>query len=390
MGRRRSPAPAARTRAGDAADLRSCGQASVHRLAGQRLGERQPAATRGNEFYTHPGAPGRPPTTSTTAVSAMILRSAASSRCRTRGAWRPAMYAPLLGFAVPGGQIDGASELANPSPKRPDRSVSRPGCCAVRPYQGERERISVALNSGSDRHVGARPQGLDLACGSPGRPGFRYRRRRRRAYGYPPAACTSTPPLGPSRHQGRARGGAQEARSRGGSCRGWAFRIQRQARSAVPRISGRPRLVTGFSMRKRLPVMVWPARDPFGIRGPARASPVTRTASAFDRLLDLVGTWAAPAAPGLSRGHGRPPGKHGHRRQAGHAHGQSARRGLAEPAASRRAAAVRRSGGRSGALQRPADRSRKPTGCAVPPRRPCAPAPGSIAGETRPRSGPAA
>jgi hypothetical protein len=40
----------------------------------------------GNEFHTHPGPTGRAPTTSTTAASARMLRSAASSRCRTRGA----------------------------------------------------------------------------------------------------------------------------------------------------------------------------------------------------------------------------------------------------------------------------------------------------------------
>jgi uncharacterized protein (TIGR02466 family) len=57
----------------------------------------------------------------------------------------PAMYAPLLGFAVPGGQSAGASELIYP---KSGQLVLFPSWLAhaVRPYHGERERISIAFN----------------------------------------------------------------------------------------------------------------------------------------------------------------------------------------------------------------------------------------------------
>jgi uncharacterized protein (TIGR02466 family) len=59
----------------------------------------------------------------------------------------PAMYAPRLGFAVPGGQSAGASELIHP---RSGQMVLFPSWLlhAVRPYHGDRERISVAFNFG--------------------------------------------------------------------------------------------------------------------------------------------------------------------------------------------------------------------------------------------------
>ena len=59
----------------------------------------------------------------------------------------PAMYAPLLGFAVPGGQSAGASELIHP---KSAQLVLFPSWLlhAVRPYRGDRERISVAFNFG--------------------------------------------------------------------------------------------------------------------------------------------------------------------------------------------------------------------------------------------------
>jgi uncharacterized protein (TIGR02466 family) len=59
----------------------------------------------------------------------------------------PAMYAPLLGFALPGGQSAGASELIHP---RSGQLVLFPSWLlhAVRPYRGDRERISVAFNFG--------------------------------------------------------------------------------------------------------------------------------------------------------------------------------------------------------------------------------------------------
>jgi len=59
----------------------------------------------------------------------------------------PAMYAPVLGFAVPGGQSAGASELIYP---KSGQVVLFPSWLlhAVRPYRGDRERISVAFNFG--------------------------------------------------------------------------------------------------------------------------------------------------------------------------------------------------------------------------------------------------
>ncbi len=57
----------------------------------------------------------------------------------------PAMYAPHLAFGVPGGQSAGASELIRP---RSGQLVLFPSWLshAVRPYHGERERISIAFN----------------------------------------------------------------------------------------------------------------------------------------------------------------------------------------------------------------------------------------------------
>ena len=58
----------------------------------------------------------------------------------------PAMYAPLLGFAVPGGQSAGASELIRP---KSGQIVLFPSWLAhaVRPYHGERMRISMPQNA---------------------------------------------------------------------------------------------------------------------------------------------------------------------------------------------------------------------------------------------------
>ena len=57
----------------------------------------------------------------------------------------PAMYAPHLGFAMPGGQSAGASELIFP---KSGQLILFPSWLqhAVRPYQGDRLRISVAFN----------------------------------------------------------------------------------------------------------------------------------------------------------------------------------------------------------------------------------------------------
>jgi uncharacterized protein (TIGR02466 family) len=57
----------------------------------------------------------------------------------------PAMYAPQLAFATPGGLSVGGNETVSP---RAGRLVMFPAWLLhqVRPYRGEAERISVALN----------------------------------------------------------------------------------------------------------------------------------------------------------------------------------------------------------------------------------------------------
>jgi len=61
-----------------------------------------------------------------------------------RGA-APAMYAPLLGFATPGGLSGGASEFVRP---KPGLLILFPSWLAhgVRPYKGNGVRISIAVN----------------------------------------------------------------------------------------------------------------------------------------------------------------------------------------------------------------------------------------------------
>ncbi len=57
----------------------------------------------------------------------------------------PAMYAPKLGFSTPGGQSVGASELIYP---KAGQMILFPSWLqhAVRPYHGDRTRISIAFN----------------------------------------------------------------------------------------------------------------------------------------------------------------------------------------------------------------------------------------------------
>ena len=57
----------------------------------------------------------------------------------------PAMYAPMLAFAVPGGQSAGAAELIQP---KAGMLIVFPAWLShgVRPYTGDAARISVALN----------------------------------------------------------------------------------------------------------------------------------------------------------------------------------------------------------------------------------------------------
>jgi uncharacterized protein (TIGR02466 family) len=99
----------------------------------------------GTEFHTHPGA-----YWSGTyyvddgGIAADHALGGAFEMQDPRGV-APAMYAPMLGFAVPGGQSAGASELIYPAS---GQLVLFPSWLAhaVRPYEGGRERISVAFN----------------------------------------------------------------------------------------------------------------------------------------------------------------------------------------------------------------------------------------------------
>jgi uncharacterized protein (TIGR02466 family) len=99
----------------------------------------------GNEFHTHPGA--------YWSGTYYVDDGGIGGDHTLGGAFEiqdprgvaPAMYAPLLGFAVPGGQSAGASELIYPSS---GQFVLFPSWLAhaVRPYDGGRERISIAFN----------------------------------------------------------------------------------------------------------------------------------------------------------------------------------------------------------------------------------------------------
>lgn len=99
----------------------------------------------GNEFHTHPGA--------YWSGTYYVDDGGAGDSQELSGAFEiqdprgvaPAMYAPHLGFAMPGGQSAGASELIFP---KSGQLILFPSWLqhAVRPYQGDRLRISVAFN----------------------------------------------------------------------------------------------------------------------------------------------------------------------------------------------------------------------------------------------------
>jgi uncharacterized protein (TIGR02466 family) len=99
----------------------------------------------GNEFHTHPGA--------YWSGTYYVDDGGIGDDPGLGGAFEiqgprgvaPAMYAPLLAFAIPGGQSAGASELIYP---RTGQFVLFPSWLAhaVRPYEGGRERISIAFN----------------------------------------------------------------------------------------------------------------------------------------------------------------------------------------------------------------------------------------------------
>ena len=99
----------------------------------------------GNEFHTHPGA--------YWSASYYVDDGGASDDPSLGGKFEiqdprgvaPAMLAPDLAVAIPGGQSIGASELVHP---RPGMMLVFPSWLshAVRPYRGDGVRISVAIN----------------------------------------------------------------------------------------------------------------------------------------------------------------------------------------------------------------------------------------------------
>jgi uncharacterized protein (TIGR02466 family) len=99
----------------------------------------------GNEFHTHPGAYWSGTYYVDDGGIADDHALGGEFEIQDPRGVAPAMYAPHLGFAMPGGQSAGASELIIP---KSGQLVLFPSWLqhAVRPYQGDRTRISVAFN----------------------------------------------------------------------------------------------------------------------------------------------------------------------------------------------------------------------------------------------------
>jgi uncharacterized protein (TIGR02466 family) len=106
----------------------------------------------GNEFHTHPGCYWSGAYYVDDGGIAADQALGGELELQDPRGVAPAMYAPLLAFAVPGGQSAGASELIYP---RSGQFLLFPSWLshAVRPYHGDRVRISVAFNLG----LAARP-----------------------------------------------------------------------------------------------------------------------------------------------------------------------------------------------------------------------------------------
>jgi len=99
----------------------------------------------GNEFHTHPGAYWSGTYYVDDGGIGVDHALGGAFEIQDPRGVAPAMYAPLLGFAVPGGQSAGASELIFP---QSGQFVLFPSWLqhGVRPYLGDRTRISVAFN----------------------------------------------------------------------------------------------------------------------------------------------------------------------------------------------------------------------------------------------------
>lgn len=99
----------------------------------------------GNEFHTHPGC--------FWSGTYYVDDGGVGDNQALGGAFEmqdprgvaPAMYAPKLAFAMPGGQSIGASELIYP---KAGQMILFPSWLqhAVRPYHGDQTRISIAFN----------------------------------------------------------------------------------------------------------------------------------------------------------------------------------------------------------------------------------------------------
>lgn len=99
----------------------------------------------GNEFHTHPGC--------FWSGTYYVDDGGVGDNHELGGAFEiqdprgvaPAMYAPRLAFAMPGGQSIGASELIYP---KAGQMILFPSWLqhAVRPYYGDQTRISIAFN----------------------------------------------------------------------------------------------------------------------------------------------------------------------------------------------------------------------------------------------------
>ncbi len=99
----------------------------------------------GNEFHTHPGSYWSGTYYVDDGGSGDDQALGGEFEIQDPRGVAPAMYAPQLGFALPGGQSAGASELILP---KSGQLVLFPSWLqhAVRPYQGDLVRISIAFN----------------------------------------------------------------------------------------------------------------------------------------------------------------------------------------------------------------------------------------------------
>ena len=121
------------------------GQAGGRDLARQHVGQRQSSRATATSSIPIPAASGRASTMSTMAASPPIPSLGGELEFMDPRGPGPAMYAPHLAFAMPGGLSVGANEVVHP---KTGRLVMFPAWLLhqVRPYRGGAERISIAFN----------------------------------------------------------------------------------------------------------------------------------------------------------------------------------------------------------------------------------------------------